>query len=116
MEVVSNRDELIFRKDFEGKPSYSIGLSKKDKNGNFENGYMNVRFKQDVELKNKTKISIKNAWLSFNLKDNKTYPYIFINDFAIVEEENKNPYQEMRTKVESDIGQQIEIDPSELPF
>lgn len=124
MEIISEKDELIFRKDFNGKPNYSICLSKKDKNGNYENGYMTVRFKKDVSLRNKTKIAIKNAWLSFNLHDNKTYPYIFINDFTIVDEgemqETKgnevNPYQEMSVKVESDFGQEIRIEDEDLPF
>ena len=32
------------------------------------------------------------------------------------EEKEENPYAEMNTKVESDIGQQIEITPDDLPF
>ena len=124
MEIVSDRDEMIFRKDFDGKPSYSIGLSKRLKNGEYEKGYLTVYFKQDVTLRNKTKIAIKQAWLSFNLRDNKTYPYIFINDFTIIDEgemqetkgDEVNPYQEMNTKVEADIGQQIEITDDDLPF
>lgn len=124
MEIVSDRNEIIFRKDFEGVPKYSIGLAKKDKNGNFENGYMQVYFKNDVTLRNKTKIMIKSAWLSFYLKDNKTYPYIFINDFAITDEgemqetkgDEVNPFSEMKTKVASDLGEQISIESSELPF
>lgn len=124
MEIISERNETIYRKDFDGKPKYSIGLSKRLKNGEYENGYMTAYFKQDVTLRNKTKIAIKQAWLSFNLKDNKTYPYIFINDFTIVDEgemqETKgnevNPYQEMSVKVESDFGQEIRIEDDELPF
>ena len=124
MEIVSDRKETIYRKDFDGKPKYSIGLAKKDKNGNYENGFMSVYFKPDVTLKNKTKIMIKNAWLSFYLKDNKTYPYIFINDFAITDEgemqetkgDEVNPFSEMKVRVESDFGKQITIEDSALPF
>ena len=124
MEIVSDRNETIYRKDFDGKPKYSIGLVKKDKSGNYENGYMSVYFKPDVTLRNKTKIMIKNAWLSFYLKDKKTYPYIYIDDFAITDEgemqetkgDEVNPFQAMKTKVESDLGQQITIEESELPF
>lgn len=31
MEVISNREETIYRKEFEGKPTYSVALSKKEK-------------------------------------------------------------------------------------
>lgn len=124
MEIVSDREEMIFRKDYNGKPFYSIGLSKKTKNGTYENGYMSVYFKSDVTLRNKTKIMIKSAWLSFNLKENKTYPYIFINDFTITDEgemqetrnNEVNPFAAMKEKVESDIGKQIKIDDNDLPF
>lgn len=110
MEIISNREEMIFRKDFEGTPRYTLGLSKKDKDGNYEKGYITVKFKQGVELNNQTKIKIKNAWLSFNQRDNKTYPYIFINDFSIANE------PELKTKTFSDFGEQIKITDEDLPF
>ena len=46
MEIISDKEEMIFRKDFNNKPNYSIGLSKKDKKPSkkkFEN--MIFRFK-----------------------------------------------------------------------
>ena len=118
MEIVSDKKETIYRKDFDEKPRYTIGLSKKKKEDKYENGFMTVRFKQDVKLENKTNIMIKKAWLSFNQYENKTYPYIFISEFEIVKEEQKeeNPYEYMRYKVESDIGKQIEISDEEIPF
>ena len=107
---------MIFRQDKDGKRFYSIGLSRKDKNGNFINGYMTVVFKKDVELENKTKIKIKEAWLGFNVKDKKTYPHIFINDFDIVESGKKetNPFEEFGQQFE--VGHQIEIEENDLPF
>jgi hypothetical protein len=117
MEIVSNREEMIFRNEYEGKVSYKIGLSKKNKDGQFDKGYMQVRFKQGVELNNQTRIKINKAWLSFNTHEKKTYPYIFINDFSIVEDKNEvNPYEYMKAKVESDIGEQITITDEDLPF
>lgn len=113
MEVLSDRDEMIFRQEKDGKRFYSIGLSRKDQNGNYINGYITAVFKKDVDLPNQTKIKIKDAWLGFNLKDKKTYPHIFINDFVIVEKE-ENPFDECTIKTE--VGEQIRIEDSDLPF
>lgn len=111
MDIVSNREEMIFKNEYEGKTTYKIGLYKKNKEGNLENGYMQVRFKQGVDLNNQTKILIKSAWLSFAKYENKTYPYIFINDYTIVDKgtpDHKNPYKEF--------GEQIKITEEDLPF
>lgn len=119
MQIVEDKEVMIFRQDKDGKRFYSIGLSRKDQNGNYINGYMTVVFKKNVDLENKTKIKIKEAWLGFNLKDKKTYPHIFINDFEVVEQEEKDPFKEFgeTIKTEFDTGHQIEIDESsDLPF
>ncbi len=116
MQIISDKEEMIFRKDYNDRPSYSLGLSKKDKYGNYVNGYMNVNFKKGVDLQNKTKIKIKEAWLGFNAKDGKTYPYIFINDFNVVEEPDAFKEFGDSIKTESNIGEQIKIDDSDLPF
>lgn len=89
MDVISNKEEMIFKSDNNDKTIYSIGLSKKNQDGSYENGYMVVRFKKDVTLENKTKIKIKNAWLDFYKVENKTNPYIFINEFEVVQTDNK---------------------------
>ena len=46
MEITSNKEEMVFRKDYNGKPSYSLGLSKKDREGKFINGYIKANFKK----------------------------------------------------------------------
>ena len=84
MEIVSNRKEKIFRKDFNGKPIYKIGLSKKNQDGNYTNGYMLCSFKKGTDIPDKSFIMIKSAWLDFYLKDKETVPFIFVNDFEIV--------------------------------
>lgn len=118
MEIVSNREEIIFKNEYNDKPYYTIGLSKKDKDGKYINGYMNVSFKKGVELANKTKIKIKSAWLDFYKKDVKTIPSIFINDFEIVEEQKKDPFEEFGNSIKTDfdLGEQIQIKPEDLPF
>jgi hypothetical protein len=86
MEIVSNRKEKIFRKDFNGKPIYKIGLSKKDTNGKYVNGYILCSFKKGTDIPDKSYIMIKQSWLDFYIKDKETIPYIFINDYELVEE------------------------------
>ncbi len=118
MEIVSNKEEIIFKNEYNDKPYYTIGLSKKDKNGNYINGYMNVSFKKGVELENMTKIKIKSAWLDFYKKDVKTIPVIFINDFEIAEENKKDPFEEFgdSIKTDFDLGEDMQIEESDLPF
>lgn len=116
MEIVSKKEETIFRNEFNGETRYSIGLSKKKEDGSYENGYMKVMLRKGVSIPNKSKIKITDAWLSFNTYNNKTYPYIFINNFDLVSKPDTTPYDNMKTKIESDIGQQIKIEPEDLPF
>lgn len=83
MKVISDREEMIFKKEFEDKVSYSMGLSRKKEDGTFENGYIPVRFRKGYELKDRTKIKIKDAWIDFFKVEKKTIPYIFINNFEL---------------------------------
>lgn len=108
----------IFKNEYQGKVFYKIGLSKKDKNNNYVNGYMLVQFKNGIELENKTKIYIKKSWLSFYLnKDGNTVPYIFISEFETLQETQQkakeDPYAIMGEQVNSDWQN---IDDSDLPF
>lgn len=122
MEIVSDRNETIYRKDFNGKPAYSIRLTKKNKEtGQYSNGFMRVLFKLGTDIKNRSKIRINNAWLDFYKENDKTIPTIFISEYEIVEEgeeprEVVDQFGYMKTKIESDIGQQIEITDDDLPF
>ena len=122
MEIVSNKEEMIFRNEYNDKPFYTMGMSKKDKNGNYVKGYVNVSFKKGVELNNMTKIKIKSAWLDFYKKDVQTIPYIFINDFDIISVtptvSKKDVFEEFgdSIKTDSNIGDQIKITDNDLPF
>lgn len=122
MNLEAGKIVMVFCKEFDDKKIYSIGLSKKNKNGGYDNGFMSVRFKKGIEVGNKTRIKIKDAWLSFNVKDNKTFPYIFINDYEIISETNPEhkEIQEMTNdehyKTKSDTFEQVEITDEDLPF
>ena len=117
MEIVSKKEDIVFKNEYNGKTFYSIGISKKKQDGSYENGYINVRFKKDVELDNQTKIKIKKAWIDFYCKDRKTFPYIFISEFDPVEEK-KDVFEQFgeSIKTESQIGEQIEISEEDLPW
>lgn len=101
MHIKENEELLIF-KNKDGY--YSIGLNRKDRNGEYFYGYFPCQFKKDVSIENKTRIKVKNAFMSFYLKDEKTMPYIMIVDFSIVE--NKENYAKLKG----------DIDESDLPF
>lgn len=117
MEIVSNKEEMIFKSEYNDKPVYRIGLTKKDKEGKYIKGYMTVNFKKGVELDNMTKIKIKNAWLDFYKVDVKTIPVIFISDFEVVDQEQKkDPFEEFGDSIKSDFdtGEQIQITDADL--
>lgn len=85
---------------------YSVQLSKKNKDDQWENGYINAQFKKDAEVPDGAKIEIKSGWLSFyKTKDNKYAHYIFINDFEILE------FASVRTEDMQTVDR-----PSDLPF
>ena len=39
MDIIDNKEKMIFKNEKDGKVSYLIGLSKKKEDGTFENGY-----------------------------------------------------------------------------
>ncbi len=120
MNISNEQAVIIFKREYEGNTFYSLGLSKKNQDGTYTNGYMPCQFKKGETLENQTKIYIKKAWLSFYLKDKETKPYIFISEFttldnamkqgkeAIVEEKKEDPYK--------DFAQEVEITEEMLPF
>lgn len=76
---------MVFCKEINDYKFYRIGLSKKDKEGKYINGYVDVRFKGGADIPNKTQIYIKDWFLSFNLdKDGKTILYLQIMDYELV--------------------------------
>ena len=121
MEIVSNKDEMVFRKDYEGRPIYSIGLSRKDKNGEYVKGYITANFREGVDIKNGSRIKINNAWLSFYKKENMTIPTIFVSDFELTSEpkpkEETNPFEDFGNSIKTESNfEQINITDEDLPF
>ena len=85
MKIENKYPVMIFSKEYDGNVYYNIGLSKKDQNNEYINGYMLCKFRKGVKVDDKKKIYIKDAWLDFYLKGKETKPYIFINEFEYVE-------------------------------
>jgi hypothetical protein len=76
----------IFRNDYQGKVFYSATISKKDKDGEWQNTTIGIQFPKSVDLKDKTKINIEKAWLTFYLKEKKPVFYIMCTEFEILEQ------------------------------
>lgn len=113
---VSN-SKKIFRKEKDDKVYYSIGLSKKDKDGNYIYGYMMCRFPKDASIPDKAKILIKEAWIDFYLKDKITNPYIFINKYEIVEDGKTITEELPKASSEYDTeNSDVQIKDEDLPF
>lgn len=124
MNITNENPVMIFKREYQGNTFYSLGLSKKKQNGGYENGYINCQFKKDVSVEDKTKIYIKQAWLTFYLdKSNKTIPYIFINEFTTVEQtieqtkeevkQNNDPFEEFSKEANLN---ELEVSAMDLPF
>jgi hypothetical protein len=88
MKVTVRESAMIFRKEFDGRATYSTGLSKKNQDGSYDNAYIGIQFKKDVNLHDKTKINITNGWLThYKNKEGKPVFYIMCTEFTTEEAE-----------------------------
>ena len=88
LRVSASGETMIFRNEYQGKSFYSTSLSKKLADGTWENGNIGVQFRKDVEMHNKTKINVKEGFLTFyKTKDEKpkAVHYLFVLDFDVVD-------------------------------
>lgn len=78
-------ETMIFRNDDKGFPIYKTSLGSKNAQGEWDNAYIDVKFKKGVEVGNKQKINIINGFLSFRKwgKDGKNFTTweIVVTDF-----------------------------------
>ena len=92
---ITSKDTMIFVKEDENlRKHYRAGLSSKNKNGEYESGYIDVRMPKGTNIENKTKINITKGFLTFyNYKDNDyknhTIWYIVVQEYT-TEEQLKN--------------------------
>lgn len=131
MNIENQYPVAIFRFESGGNIYYKMGLSNKDQNGNYINGYIPVQFRRGIELENKTKIYLKKAWLTFYLKKenvngvdkNITVPYVFVSEFEKVEEVIAGSKEKDIVKDEAaasdpfaDLGNELVFTDDDLPF
>lgn len=82
--IVSGREYTISRQDFNGKTFYSIPLKKNNQDGTEVFGKKIVRFRNGIELQDKTRIKIISAFEDFYQKDRyNTMFTLFITEFEI---------------------------------
>lgn len=115
---ITNDNIVIIFKNEDGK--YSVGLSKKKENGEYERAYFPIRFKKEVELENQTKGYIRKAWLSFynwEFEGKKgTTAYIMCSEFEKLEETQTKAKEEPKQETEevsdpfAEFGNEISID------
>jgi len=91
-------ETIIFKNE---KGMYNTTISNKREDGTYENMRISVNFKKGIEVENKTKINIKDGFLSFwKNKDGLPQVKLVIMDF-----------EEVNTE-----GFQVSNDESDLPF
>ena len=113
MKIIHEYPFKVFSNEYQGKKYYKLGLSKKDGNGNYINGYIDCRFRKDAEINTDKKIYIQDAWLDYYVKDKTTHLYIFINKFDYVSDVIENAKSDDPFK---DFGDELELKDEDLPF
>ena len=88
--ITDDRYVTVYRQDKtsqNGKAytQYSLGVSSKNANDEWVNGFIDCQFKKGVEVPNKAKISIANSFYNVTEYNGKKYYKIFILDFEVVE-------------------------------
>lgn len=110
----------VIRKDRETKnggkfATYSLMVSSKDMDGNWVNGFIDCQFKKGVEIANKTKIQINNAFYVVNEYNGNKYTKIMILDYQVLEEGEQVTTQQPLGGAEEFMTIPMGID-DELPF
>lgn len=94
----------IFAHENNGRKNYSTALSKKQQDGTWDYGYINVQFRKGVDISDRQRIEIKNGWLTFyKTRDGKTVPYIFVNEFEFVREELQEAMPDNFSAIQEDV-------------
>ena len=99
--------------------TYSIGVSSKDKEGNWVNGFLPCNFRKGTEIANKSKINISNSFPTVRKYTDKsgterTEIGIFVLDYEVVEGGQPQP-----TAASNDndwLNIPDNLDDSSLPF
>ena len=88
--MTDGKPVTVYRKEKETQSggkfvTYSLGISSKDKDGNWVNGFLDCAFKKGVDVPHKAKIDIKNSFFTVSEYNDKKYIKVFVMEFDIVE-------------------------------
>ena len=88
--VTDNKPVTVYRQDKTSSngvayTQYSLGVSSKDKDGNWVNGFLDCQFKKGTDIPNKAKIEITNSFYTVSEYNGKKFLKLFVLDFNIVE-------------------------------
>lgn len=115
MNIDTDNTYTIYRKEFENRVIYSTRINRKLKDGSYDSAFIPVQFKKDEDIKDRTKLCIKEGWITFfKTHENKPIFYIFINKYNVVE--NKEDYGNIKTETNAIDSLGIEITDDDLPF
>lgn len=117
MNIDTDNTYTIYRNEFENRIAYSTRINRKMKNGSYDSAFIPVQFKQNEDIKDRTKLVIKEGWITFfKTKEGKTIFYIFINKYNIVEDKEKEDYGNIKTETSALSSLDVEITDEDLPF
>ena len=103
--TATDRSVMVFRNDREYNgntfATYAIGVSSKDKDGEWVNSSIDVMFKKGIDLENKTKIFIKNAFPVVSKGKDRNFVKWMITDFEI--EGQQTNFMDIPDTIENEI-------------
>ena len=80
----------IYKKEFNGRASYSTAVSHKNENGEYENMFVNVQMPKDINIENKTYINIKKGFISnYKDKNNALHIKLVVMEYEIDNKESQ---------------------------
>lgn len=125
MNIQDDKQYTIYEKEINGTKFYRLQMSKKMQDGSYQNGYIDVKFAKCEPPKNRDRIYLKRAWISFYLsKDKHTIPYVVCMEYETAEQvirDSKKDIVKQEVKNDSDdlfkeFGEEHNDDIYELPF
>lgn len=125
MNIQDDKQFTIYEKEINGVKYYRLQMSKKVQDGSYQNGYIDVKFAKCEPPKNRDRIYLKRAWISFYLsKDKHTIPYVVCMEYETAEQvirDSKKDIVKQEVKNDSgdlfkEFGEENQDELYELPF
>jgi hypothetical protein len=125
MNIQDDKQYTIYEKEINGTKFYRLQMSKKMQDGSYQNGYIDVKFAKCEPPKNRDRIYLKRAWISFYLsKDKRTIPYVVCMEYETAEQvirDSKKDIVKQEVKNDSgdlfkEFGEEHNDEIYELPF